>query len=86
MQCFPFWAGVFVSFVLEAPLKVNNDLFPSSLNIFFTYLFSGALLSGTTMLLHVLHVHFMGDKWNLYQEMELKRKIKKGILKDPKSE
>ena len=72
MQCFPFWAGIFVSFVLEAPVEVANEMFPSYLNVFFTYLFSGALLSGTTMLIHTLYVHLQGDKWNDFQELERK--------------
>lgn len=82
MQCFPFWAGIFVSFILGPPLEVNNELFPNALNLFFTYLLSGALLSGTTMLIHVLTVNLMGDNWKQHQERELNRKIKKGIVKE----
>ena len=80
MQCFPFWAGIFVSFVLGAPVEVANEMFPSYLNVFLTYLFSGALLSGTTMLIHTLYVHLRGEMWSKFQEMERKRKIKKGVI------
>ena len=82
MQCFPFWAGIFVSYVIEAPVEVTNEVFPSYLNVFLTYLFSGALLSGTTMLIHSLYVRLSGEMWDNFQEMERKRKIKKGVLKE----
>ncbi len=82
MQCFPFWAGIFVSYVIGAPVEVTNQMFPSYLNVFLTYLFSGALLSGTTMLIHTLYVHLSGNMWNDFQEMERKRKIKKGVIKE----
>ena len=71
---------LFVSFVLGAPVEVANEMFPSYLNVFLTYLFSGALLSGTTMLIHTLYVHLQGDKWNDFQELERKRQIKKGVI------
>ncbi len=82
MQCFPFWAGILVSYVIGAPVEVDNEMFPSYVNGFFTYLFSGALLSGTTMLIHTLYVHLSGDKWNDFQEREKKRKIKKGVIEE----
>lgn len=82
MQCFPFWAGVFVSFVIGAPVEVTNEIFHSYLNVFLTYLFSGALLSGTTMLIHTLYVHLSGKLWTDFQESERKRKIKKGVIKE----
>ena len=80
MQCFPFWAGIFVSFVMGEPIEITNERFPSYLNIFLTYLFAGALFSGTTMLIHVLFVSLKGDGWVEFQEKERKRKIKKGII------
>lgn len=80
MQCLPFWVGVFVSFVLESPVKVENEMFPSFFNLFFTYLFSGALFSGTTLFIHTLFVHLKGAKWDKSQEKDKQRKIKKGII------
>ena len=80
MQCLPFWVGLFVSFVLGSPIEVLNNKFPSFLNVFFTYLFSGALFSGTTMLIHTLFVLMKGNQWNEMQKNERLRKIKKGIL------
>jgi len=80
MQCLPFWVGIFVSFVIGEPLKVENELFPVFLNTFFTYLFSGALFSGTTMLIHTLFVFVKGKQWEDMQEKERIRKIKKGII------
>ena len=80
MQCFPFWAGVLVSLVLKAPVVVSNEHLPSWLDVFLSYLFSGALLSGTTLLIHTLYIHLLGDHWNKKQEKERLRKVKKGIL------
>ena len=54
MQCLPFWVGALVSFIYKTPLNVENNLFPFYLNLFFTYLFSGALFSGTTFLIHTI--------------------------------
>ena len=82
MQCFPFWAGIFVSFVVGEPLQFNNDIFPPFLNTFFSYLFSGALYSGTTMLIHNLFIYLQGDRWAASQEKERKRKILKGIIQE----
>ena len=81
MQCFPFWAGVFVSLVTEAPVRVSSELLPKWLDLFLSYLFSGALLSGTTMLIHTLYIYLLGDHWNQKQEKERLRKTKAGILK-----
>jgi hypothetical protein len=80
MQCLPFWVGIFVSFVIGEPFEIANERFPSYLNIFLTYLFSGALYSGTTMFIHTLFVRLKGDKWDKSQEKERIRKIKKGII------
>jgi len=81
MQCLPFWIGMFVSFVIESPVKVENEMLPSFLNVLFTYLFSGALFSGTTMLIHTIFVHLKGEKWDKSQEKDRQRKIKKRIIK-----
>lgn len=81
MQCLPFWVGIFISLVMGTPLTIKNEIFNPNLNLFFTYLFSGALFSGTTMLIHTIFVFLKGDNWNKIQEDERKRKIKKGILK-----
>jgi len=80
MQCLPFWVGMFVSFVNETPVEVSNEHLPSFLNVFFTYLFSGALFSGTTMLIHTIFVRIKGKNWEEMQEKERIRKIKKGII------
>ncbi|WP_242202057.1 hypothetical protein [Aestuariivivens insulae] len=80
MQCLPFWVGLLVSLVTEAPLVVSCELFHPLLNGFFTYVFSGAFFSGTTMLIHTLFVRLKGNDWKDYQEKEKQRKIKKGIL------
>lgn len=82
MQCLPFWVGVFVSFVLESPVKVENEMFPSFLNIFFTYLLSGSFFSGTTLFIHTVFVYLKGAKWDNAQEKDRQRKIKKGIIKE----
>lgn len=80
MQCFPFWAGVFVCLVLGPPIQAMNEHLPAWANQLLTYLFCGALLSGTTMLLHTLYIHLLGDQWNKKQEKERLRKVKKGVL------
>ncbi len=82
MQCIPFWVGVFVSFVVGSPIEVENENFPSYLNIVFTFLFSGALFSGTTMLIHSLFILIKGDKWDEKQEKERIRKIRKGVISE----
>lgn len=82
MQCLPFWVGIFVSFVIEEPIKVINENFPHCLNLFFAYLFSGALFSGTTMFIHAVFVKIKGKQWDDMQEMERNRKIKKGIISE----
>jgi len=82
MQCLPFWIGIFVVFVIGEPLKVENELFPAFLNTFFSCLFSGALYSGTTMLIHTLFVFLKGRQWEDMQEKERIRKIKKGIISE----
>lgn len=79
MQCFPFWAGIFVCLVLDPPVLVNKDLLPAWTNTFLTYLFCGALLSGTTMVLHALFIHLLGDVWQDKQEKERLRKANKDI-------
>lgn len=56
MQCFPFWAGIFVCLIRGAPVEVTNDILPYWLNLLFAYLFSGALYSGTTMFIHTIQV------------------------------
>ena len=70
MQCLPFWVGIFVAFVFGVPVKVENELLPTFLNVLFNYLFYGALYSGTTMLIHTLFVYLKGDKWDKNQEKE----------------
>ena len=82
MQCLPFWVGIFVSFIIGTPFEIMNGNLPSFLNVFFTYLFSGALFSGTTMLIHTIFVWMKGDQWNEMQEKDRNRKIKKGILQE----
>ncbi len=84
MQCFPFWSGIFVSYVIGAPVEISNEMFSKYLNVFFTYLFSGALLSGTTMLIHTVYVHLRGDLWTDFQERERKRKVEKGVIVENK--
>lgn len=81
MQCFPFWAGVFVAFVLGSPVEAFNAHLPVWLNRVFTYLFSGALFSGTTFLIHTVFIRLQGEKWEKKQEAEKARKRKKGIIK-----
>ncbi len=54
MQCLPFWVGILVSILHQAPLQVNQEAFPLFLNRFFTYLLCGSLYSGTSMLIHTL--------------------------------
>ena len=84
MQCLPFWVGVFVAMVYGTPIEITNTTLPDFLDGFFTYLFSGALYSGTTMLIHTLFVHLKGSEWNKLQEKEQLRKIKKGIVSQTK--
>ena len=81
MQCFPFWAGIFVTFVMGPFMDVAHEGFPSWVNVFMTYLFAGALFSGTTLLIHTLFIRIKGDSWVKSQEEEKARKIKKGIIK-----
>lgn len=80
MQCFPFWAGILVSVVMGGPITVDNEMFPTGLNLFFTYLFTGALFSGTTFLIHTLFIFLKGEDWKMKQESERKRKLSKGIV------
>ena len=80
MQCLPFWVGIFVSFVMGESINVMNEHLPSILNTFFTYLFSGAFFSGTTILIHTVFIRLKGSQWGEMQEKERARKIKKGIL------
>jgi hypothetical protein len=82
MQCLPFWVGIFVSFVIKNPVVVKNEIFPIYLNNIFAYLFSGALFSGTTMLIHTLFVYLKGEDWGIFVEKDRQRKIKKGIIKE----
>ncbi|MDH3323359.1 MAG: hypothetical protein OEM04_10245 [Flavobacteriaceae bacterium] len=82
MQCLPFWVGVLISFIMGSPIVVENDMLPSFMNLFFTYLFSGALYSGTTLFIHTLFVYLKGEKWDKLQEADRLRKMKKGIIKD----
>ncbi|WP_242084285.1 hypothetical protein [Aestuariivivens sediminis] len=62
MQCLPFWVGILVSLLTQEPIMVNQEHLPNFINILFTYLFSGALYSGTTMFIHTVFVHLKGDK------------------------
>ena len=80
MQCFPFWGGVFITVLTDAPLSVSLQGLPSAFNLLLTYLLCGALFSGTSMLLHTFHVHLMGDRWIKKEEKEKIRKMKKGII------
>lgn len=80
MQCLPFWVGLLVVFVMGGPFEIENDKLPTFLNLFFTYLFSGALFSGTTFLIHTTFVRIKGVEWDKKQEKEKARKIKKGII------
>jgi hypothetical protein len=82
MQCLPFWIGLFVSFLNGTPIEISNEHLPSFVNVFFTYLFSGALFSGTTMLIHAIFVRIKGDKWDKMEEKEGIRKIKKGVISE----
>ncbi|MFH4969009.1 hypothetical protein V8G61_12460 [Gaetbulibacter sp. M240] len=80
MQCLPFWVGVFVSFVMGTSMVVSNENLPGFLNSFLSYLFSGALYSGTTFLIHTVFVCLKGDAWTAREKAEKKRKIEKGII------
>lgn len=80
MQCLPFWVGVFVSFVVGTSVGVANEHLPGFLNSFLSYLFSGALYSGTTFLIHTVFVCLKGDTWTAREKAEKERKIKKGII------
>ena len=82
MQCLPFWVGIFVSYVMGESINIMNEHLPSILNTFFTYLFSGAFFSGTTMLIHTVFIRLKGSQWSEMQEKERARKIKKGILSE----
>ncbi len=82
MQCLPFWVGVFVSFAMGGPIEVTNENLHPYINIFTTYLFSGAFYSGTTMLIHTLFVYLKGANWDKSQEKEKERKIIKGVIKN----
>jgi hypothetical protein len=82
MQCLPFWIGIFVSIVLGSPTEVENEKFPTYLNVFFTYLFSIALFSGSSLLIHTLFINLKGSQWDRRQEKERERRIKKGIIKN----
>ena len=82
MQCLPFWVGIFVSAVIGSPTEVTNEMFPDFLNAILTYLFSGALFSGTTMLIHTLFIHLKGSHWDDQQKKDKERKLNKGIIKD----
>jgi hypothetical protein len=81
MQCFPFWAGILVSFLTGAPLEIAVAQFPGWLNAFFTYLLAGSLFSGTTLFLHTVFIRIQGERWVKKQEKETARKIGKGIIK-----
>src|SRR5210317_1689217 len=75
MQCLPFWVGVLVSFIIGGPVNVENEMFPSFLNVFFTYLFSGSLFSGTTMIIHTIFVYLKGENWDISQKKDRQRKV-----------
>lgn len=81
MQCLPFWVGIFVSFVLGVPIMVDNENLSGFLNTFLSYLFSGALYSGTTLFIHTVFIKLKGDAWTARETAEKQRKIKKGIIK-----
>lgn len=81
MQCFPFWAGVFIALVIGPPLSAP-DFVVAADGIFFTYLFTGALSSGTTYLIHILHIRLLGESWVKSQAVETERKKQKGIIKE----
>lgn len=80
MQCLPFWVGIFVSFIIGQPFEIINEKLPYFLNVFFTYIFLGALFSGTTLLIHTMFVKLKGSKWDEMQEKEKRRKVKKGVI------
>lgn len=82
MQCLPFWVGLLVAFVMRGPIEIENDKLPTLINVFFTYLFSGAFFSGTTLLIHTIFVRIKGDEWDKMQKKERFRKIKKGIISE----
>ena len=82
MQCLPFWVGIFISLTMGSPIDVTNTILPEYINLFLSYLYSGALFSGTTMLIHTVFVRLKGSEWTKLQESEKNRKIKKGILRD----
>ena len=80
MQCLPFWVGIFVTFIIGIPFEAGNDILPSGVNTFFAYLFSGALFSGTTFLIHTAFVALQGTRWSEKQRKEKERKILKGVI------
>lgn len=82
MQCLPFWVGVFVSFINGTPFEIMNNDLPAPINVFFTYLFSGGMFSGTTLLIHTIFVKIKGEHSNEMQEKEKVRKIRKGIISE----
>ncbi|MDU8885036.1 hypothetical protein RXV94_02610 [Yeosuana sp. MJ-SS3] len=82
MQCLPFWVGIFVSLIIGVPFEAMNEKLPYSLNVFLTYLLSGALFSGTTLIIHTIFIRIKGKKWDEMQEKERIRKIKKGIISE----
>jgi len=59
----------------------TKNMFPPD-GIFFTYLFTGALWSGTTYLIHVFHIRLLGESWVKSRAAETERKKKKGIIKE----
>lgn len=80
MQCFPFWAGIFVSWLLSSPVQISTELIPGLFNTILTYLLTGGLFSGTTMLIHTLYIYMLGDIWIEKQKKERQRKLDKRII------
>ena len=80
MQCLPFWVGMFVVYFIGPPFETYNHILPSGLTTFFEYVFSGALFSGTTLLIHTLFTALKGASWTEKQKKEKERKIRKGII------
>lgn len=72
MQCFPFWGGIFVSLLLGAPIRMENDQLPLVLNSFLTYLFVGSLFSGTTMFINTVHMYIKGKTVSQQDEKQVK--------------
>ncbi|TNJ45276.1 hypothetical protein KFZ70_06825 [Tamlana fucoidanivorans] len=84
MQCLPFWVGILVSLLTETPVKVTCEGCHPLLSTFFTYLFSGAFFSGTTLLIHTIFIRLKRSDWNNFQEQKKQRKTKRVLFNETK--